>query len=641
MARLFHLPALALFLFCCQPSDEPLNKFSDPYLIRIADFQDRRHADSLYPFFNHPNSRYRREAVQAFGSLQEAGQAERIGKLLLMDPDPSVRKAAAFALGQIQHPACERILLGALIKERTSDITAEILESYGKTTRRWQLDPALFRDDSLKIAGLAWSVYRAGLRGKTDSIANAVAISLLDTAYSENTRLGAAHYFGRGARDFEDAGEALIATVLGDGSAPVRMAAALALGKIPSGASQSTLQRVIKNESDARVVVNAIRALRPFPYNQVKHYLYDALHHRDTNVGIAASELILENIQPEEWITVSSLTHRVNNWRIQANLYAAALKAGKNSDLAREIQGRYESSSAAYQRAALLGSLKYFPEAYPFVEAQLRAADTPVVRSAAAATLLAMNQAPAFPPALTPRFAKRYRDLVNNQEDPAVIGSIAMALADSTLGYRSYFQDVSFLYAARERLRLPEHNEALQSVEAAIAQLENRKVAPVTNEFNHPVDWALVKRIPSDQRATIRTSRGSIIIRLLVNDAPGSVANFVALARKGYYNDLNVHRVVPNFVIQDGCKRGDGWGGENYSIRSEFSPRRYRTGSVGMASAGKDTEGTQWFITHSPTPHLDGRYTIFAEVIEGQSVVDYLQVGDKITDVAIDDFTDQ
>jgi cyclophilin family peptidyl-prolyl cis-trans isomerase len=93
--------------------------------------------------------------------------------------------------------------------------------------------------------------------------------------------------------------------------------------------------------------------------------------------------------------------------------------------------------------------------------------------------------------------------------------------------------------------------------------------------------------------------------------------------------------VVPNFVIQGGCNRGDGFGSEDYSIRSEFNLRRYTEGSVGMASAGKDTEGTQWFITHSPTPHLDGRYTIFATVSKGMEVVHAMEVGDKIIDVSL------
>jgi cyclophilin family peptidyl-prolyl cis-trans isomerase len=144
-----------------------------------------------------------------------------------------------------------------------------------------------------------------------------------------------------------------------------------------------------------------------------------------------------------------------------------------------------------------------------------------------------------------------------------------------------------------------------------------------------------VKTIPADQKVKISTGKGEIIIRLLVEEAPGSVANFVQLVNAGYFNEKNFHRVVPNFVIQGGCNRGDGWGSEDYSIRSEFSMRRYKEGSMGMASAGKDTEGPQWFITHSPTPHLDGRYTIFAEVEKGMEVVRAMEVGDRIVKVEL------
>ena len=150
--------------------------------------------------------------------------------------------------------------------------------------------------------------------------------------------------------------------------------------------------------------------------------------------------------------------------------------------------------------------------------------------------------------------------------------------------------------------------------------------------------WSIVKRIPSDQKAIIKTSKGDITIRLFVDEAPGSVANFVTLASNKYYDGKFFHRVVPNFVVQGGCPRGDGWGSEAYSIRSEFSQRRYKTGSIGMASAGKDTEGTQWFITHSSTPHLEGRYTLFAEVVQGMDVVHQIEVGDTIISVEIINF---
>ena len=100
----------------------------------------------------------------------------------------------------------------------------------------------------------------------------------------------------------------------------------------------------------------------------------------------------------------------------------------------------------------------------------------------------------------------------------------------------------------------------------------------------------------------------------------------------------NFHRVVSNFVAQGGCNRGDGYGAENYSIRSEFSPdvNYERAGMIGMASAGKHTEGTQFFITHSPTLHLNGNYTIFAEVVDGMKIVDELQEGDIIEKVSLE-----
>ncbi len=641
MKRIFLLPVIAISLVCCHSSDQSINKFSDAVRLKIADLQDRRLPDSLYPYFDHKNAVYRKDAVQAFASIQDSTSADKIGKLLLMDADTAVRKAAAFAIGQIQNPHCERILLGALVKEKNPGVILEILQSYGKTTKRWQLARPALLNDSTKTAGLAWSLYRAGLRGKTDSLANQVAKDLLGKKYHSQIRLGAAHYFSRGAKNFETAEKELIHTSGNDPSSEVRMAAALSLGKLISDSSLAALKNILKNEMDPRVLVNAVRALKAFPYSKTKHYLYEALNNKNVNVGIAASEVIIETVIPEDWIEVSALTNHIENWRIQANIYEAALKAGKNKDLAEEIKTACEKAPNPYQKAALLSSLKPFPDAFAFVENELRKAATAVVRSAAAGTLVAMNYSESFLPKLRPRFAQIFKNLMQS-EDPAVLGIIAGALGDSTLGYKKIIKDPSFLYEAKKKLSLPKDNEALQPIEAAIAHFENRKPPSlVKNEFNHPINWDLVKTIPENQIAIIKTTKGSIFIRLLVNESPGSVANFVELAQKNYFDNKFFHRVVPNFVIQAGCNRGDGWGSEDYSIRSEFSTRRYQTGSVGMASAGKDTEGTQWFITHSPTPHLDGRYTIFAEVEEGINVVHSLQVGDKILGVALENLPAQ
>lgn len=143
-------------------------------------------------------------------------------------------------------------------------------------------------------------------------------------------------------------------------------------------------------------------------------------------------------------------------------------------------------------------------------------------------------------------------------------------------------------------------------------------------------DWDYLDALNSKKFAEIKTNRGSIKIELFTHIAPFTVQNFVKLAEKGFYNNTIFHRVVPNFVIQGGDPTGTGFGGPGYSIRSEFSPMPFDEYTVGMASSGKDTEGSQFFITHSPQPHLDGKYTVFGKVKEGKEIVDKIQIGDYI-----------
>src|SRR5205085_3924266 len=122
---------------------------------------------------------------------------------------------------------------------------------------------------------------------------------------------------------------------------------------------------------------------------------------------------------------------------------------------------------------------------------------------------------------------------------------------------------------------------------------------------------------PKNPIAVIHTKKGDVRIELYIQDAPMTVDNFMKLVRNGFYDGLEFVRVVPNFVIQAGDPRGDQNGGPGYQIRDEINLRRYQTGTVGMALSGKDTGGSQFFITHSPQPHLDGGYTIFGQVIDG------------------------
>jgi len=144
-----------------------------------------------------------------------------------------------------------------------------------------------------------------------------------------------------------------------------------------------------------------------------------------------------------------------------------------------------------------------------------------------------------------------------------------------------------------------------------------------------------LSRIGKQVRATVATSKGSFVIEFNPEEAPLTVDNFVMLARKGYFNGQTVPRVVPNFVIQTGDPRGDQSGGPGYAIRCEINELPYKRGAVGMALSGKDTGGSQWFVTHSPQPHLDGGYTVFGTVVSGMDVVDRIVRGDTVLSISI------
>ncbi len=134
---------------------------------------------------------------------------------------------------------------------------------------------------------------------------------------------------------------------------------------------------------------------------------------------------------------------------------------------------------------------------------------------------------------------------------------------------------------------------------------------------------------------TIETTRGSIDIELYPDVAPATVSNFLYLTKKGFYDNIIFHRVVSDFVVQVGDPRGDGWGGPGYVIPCEYSDLSFERGTIGMATSGKDTGGSQFFICHSAQPHLNGRYTIFGQVREGMEVVDSIGIEDKIIKIII------
>ena len=136
-------------------------------------------------------------------------------------------------------------------------------------------------------------------------------------------------------------------------------------------------------------------------------------------------------------------------------------------------------------------------------------------------------------------------------------------------------------------------------------------------------------------RAIMETEKGEINLELFDSDAPNTVKNFVELSEKGFYNGLNFHRVIPDFMIQGGCPEGTGTGGPGYKIKCEINSNKHLEGTLSMAHAGKDTGGSQFFICHSPQPHLDGVHTTFGKT-EDMDIVNAICKGDKIISVKIE-----
>ncbi len=139
-------------------------------------------------------------------------------------------------------------------------------------------------------------------------------------------------------------------------------------------------------------------------------------------------------------------------------------------------------------------------------------------------------------------------------------------------------------------------------------------------------------------KATFKTAQGDIEVDLFAAEAPKTVNNFVFLAKDGFYDGLTFHRVIPGFVSQGGCPKGDGSGGPGYRFEDEVgssNPHRHQRGSLSMANAGPNTNGSQFFLCHGPQPHLDGRHTVFGQTTSGQEIVESLKNGDKMIQVTI------
>ena len=614
-------------------------------------------------------ARVRRSAALAIGRVGLTEGVAPLSAVLADDADPAVRQAAAFALGLLGDASAAaplRRALGdadALVQGRA----AEALGLIGDAAAAADIGQMVARQlEASNAAGLdpdeagegrepAAEAFRLGVvaLGRLKAY-EPLAAAVLDPSGQPRVRWWPVAFALQRCED-RRALPALLALARGGGSVG-RSFAVRALGGLKDQSAVPLLIELAEGwRADARVAVSAVRALGQAGEPRAAAALARLLAVRDLDplvlvetvaaAGVARAHEALERVQ--------DLTGHPS-----PTVRAAALRALREIDeesftvvLSGLDPDRHWSVRAA--TASVLGTLD--PDrAAPRLAAMLGDRDPRVVPAVLRA--LARLRASGVEERLTE--ALRHEDAVIRMAAAGAIGELKPPGAESRLAesYRTGLGDDTYVARAAALEALAKYGApARPALEEALADREwavRLKAAALLKSID-PASTAAAARPVATGRAAawyeapelispavspqvyIETPRGTVQLELLVVDAPMTCANFVALARRGYFNGSVIHRVVPNFVVQDGDPRGDGEGGPGFTIRDELNERAYGRGTVGMALDGPDTGGSQFFITHSPQPHLEGRYTVFARVVSGMDVVDRLQVWDEIVRVRV------
>jgi cyclophilin family peptidyl-prolyl cis-trans isomerase/HEAT repeat protein len=623
----------------------------------VYNYIDRQLTDSLLSFTSNPDPGLRFLISNGMAAMQDPSGLDSI-IALLKDRVPLVKANAAYAIGQMGMASATPYLLEAFIDKDTSNVNnivnEKILEAIGKTgdvnLLRSLATVSTYRPiDTLLLLGQTRSIYRFALRGITlPEGTDLMTEYATDIRYPDKVRLMAAHYLQRAQNiDLDDYKFRLLETARNESNVNIKMALAAALRKSDDSELFDGLLSFFDNEKDYRVKVNIMRALASQNYFKAVEPILANLENDDLAIATTAADYLINSGSRSDASIYRNFITDSLHWEVKAKLYASILKnlpplyARTKSIISNEIVDHFNRETNIYAKAAYLDALSYSPQNYALMK-ELGFDGHVILKTTAMNGLGRILRNPEFNTIFRNGFSKAKQDIMGllkegvQSKDSGMMAIAGGILKDKNLEFDGFEDDFSFLNDALQKVELPREIETYNELSAALARFENRKFKPREIIYNHPIDWGILNTISDTTIVNILTSKGTIKAKLFPNSAPGSVSNFLNLVKDQFYNDKVFHRVVPNFVVQTGCPRGDGYGSLNYTIRSELPAMYYdESGYMGMASAGNHTESTQWFITHSPTPHLDGKYTIFAKVIEGMDVVHSIEVGDKIQDIIL------
>jgi cyclophilin family peptidyl-prolyl cis-trans isomerase/HEAT repeat protein len=592
--------------------------------------------------------RIRRRAALGIGRAGLLEGVAPLSALLAKDSEPEVRAMAAFALGLIvQGRAAEG--LGLIGHRAAADTIAGMAAAHVRTgvlaavashDETYPQSPAV---EAVRLAVYALVRLEAlePLRAVVLGADGAQASDWWPFAYAVQ-------------RLANPAGAAPLRVWLTRGGATTRAFAARGLGLIKDAASRPQLEALAGDERQALGVrVQAVRALASIADRRSAPVVGALLADKTpaalrleavTAFGAvadavaadvlvdyleapwpplrAAAQAALAKADPDTFMTVLSGIDIDDQWSVRAAL--ASTLGGFSPDLAAARLEQLVRDPEVKVRAAALAAMARLkvPSAGAHLLAALADPD-PALRSRAAQGLSTVKPAGAAE-ALRRAYEASRADTTYIARG-ALLGALA-AVDPTTPLLRDALADPDWAIRVRAATLLTETDRATPATPT--------RPAPAPAESVVDAVQALAAPVYSPQ-AYVRTSRGEIRIALAVLDAPRTVASFVSLVGRGFFNGLAWHRIVPDFVVQSGDPRGDGEGGPGYTIRDELNDRPYLRGTVGMALDWKDTGGSQFFITHSPQPHLDARYSAFGTVVAGMDVVEQLLPGDTIFDVRV------
>jgi cyclophilin family peptidyl-prolyl cis-trans isomerase len=559
--------------------------------------------------------------------------AEALGQIALATPpqmDDAARKAAADAVGRVAAEYARSPVVTAIAPDDETWPAAPEAEAFRLSVyalvrlKGYEPLAAAVLDSNAQRATSWWPVAYA-LGRIEDKRAQPALLAALQGPGKYNVAFAAR---GLGVLKDPAAVEPLMALLNAAQTPPeVLVAAVRALAAIGDTRAGAALITLASDTGDPNVRLEAVTALGTMRSAEALTIVQDYL--TDPWPALRAAALrAAAAIDPEQFVLVLSGMEPDPQWTVRAALAEVLATLPPGVALAR-VHSMLQDEDRRVVPAVLssLARLKA-PDLGAILLAQLKEPDF-VVRATAARLLGALKPSEGV---------DALRAALTLAEGDAAIdarAAIVAALAEyggpaATAALKEALGDKDWAMRVRA-LELLAKAEPGSDYRAAIR--------PVPGEPSAPYNDPQLIGPPYSPHVFIEMTKGTIEIELAVLDAPQTCRNFMTLARKGFFNGLEIHRVVPNFVVQDGDPRGDGEGGPGYTIRDELNQRPFVRGAVGMALSWKDTGGSQFFITHSPQPHLDARYTAFGHVVNGMDVVDRIQQGDTIVRVRVWDGT--